>query len=65
MASGAGGGRLPSEDEAARMDTNASIPRRWSVEVDGIRWLPRMTDKARMHRSGRLGAYLLGFLGGT
>lgn len=46
--------------EAAGMDTSASTPRRWSVEVDGIRWLPRMIDKARMHRSGRLGAYLLG-----
>jgi Domain of unknown function (DUF5069) len=42
------------------MNANASVPRRWSVEVDGIRWLPRMIDKARMHRSGRLGAYLLG-----
>jgi hypothetical protein len=42
------------------METNASVPRRWSVEVDDIRWLPRMIDKARMHRSGRLGAYLLG-----
>ena len=42
------------------METNASIPRRWNVEVDGIRWLPRMIDKARMQRSGRLGSYLLG-----
>lgn len=42
------------------MDTNAALPRRWSVELDGIRWLPRMIDKARMHRSGRLGSYLLG-----
>jgi hypothetical protein len=36
------------------------IPRRWSTEVDGIRWLPRMIDKARMSMEGRLGAYLLG-----
>jgi hypothetical protein len=37
-----------------------NTPRRWNVEVDGIRWLPRMTDKARMSASGELGAYLIG-----
>ncbi len=37
-----------------------TIPRRWNGEVDGIRWLPRMIDKARMRKSGTLGAYLLG-----
>ena len=42
------------------MNANASTPRRWSIEVDGIRWLPRMIDKARMQRGGRLGSYLLG-----
>lgn len=36
------------------------MPRRWAVEVDGIRWLPRMIDKARMRADGRLGSYLLG-----
>jgi len=36
------------------------LPRRWSVEVDGIRWLPRMIDKARMSTNGTLGAYLIG-----
>jgi hypothetical protein len=35
-------------------------PRRWSEAVDGIRWLPRMIDKARMRDAGTLGAYLLG-----
>lgn len=35
-------------------------PRRWSEAVDGIRWLPRMIDKARMRHAGMLGAYLLG-----
>jgi hypothetical protein len=35
-------------------------PRRWSDQIDGIRWLPRMIDKARMSRSGTLGAYLIG-----
>jgi hypothetical protein len=36
------------------------IPRRWTAEIDGIRWLPRMIDKARMRQSGTLGAYLMG-----
>ena len=35
-------------------------PRRWSTEVDGIKWLPRMIDKARMREAGVLGSYLLG-----
>jgi hypothetical protein len=34
-------------------------PRRWNVEIDGICWLPRMADKARMRESGTLGAYLM------
>ena len=38
----------------------ALVPRRWNVEVDGICWLPRMADKARMQSDGRLGAYLMG-----
>ena len=36
------------------------IPPRWDVEVDGIRWLPRMIEKARMRERGTLGAYLIG-----
>jgi Domain of unknown function (DUF5069) len=36
------------------------VPRRWSVELDGVRWLPRMIDKARMRNRGELGPYLLG-----
>ncbi len=35
-------------------------PRRWTETIDGIRWLPRMIDKARMELRGALGAYLLG-----
>jgi uncharacterized protein DUF5069 len=35
-------------------------PRRWSVEVDGIRWIPRMSDKARMLTGGIIGNYLMG-----
>ena len=42
------------------MVTNAQIPRRWNVEIDGIRWLPRLIDKARMRERGQLGTYLLG-----
>jgi hypothetical protein len=42
------------------MERAPSVPRRWSVEVDGIKWLPRLIDKARMRESGRLGTYLLG-----
>jgi hypothetical protein len=36
------------------------IPRRWTVEIDGIRWLPRMIDKARMSARGDVGNYLFG-----
>lgn len=36
------------------------MPPRWNVEVDGIRWLPRMIEKARMRERGTLGAYLIG-----
>ena len=39
---------------------SSTIPRRWSTEIDGIRWLPRMIDKARMQHRGELGNYLLG-----
>jgi hypothetical protein len=35
-------------------------PRRWNAEIDGVRWLPRMIDKARMRERGTLGSYLLG-----
>jgi hypothetical protein len=37
-----------------------TVPRRWNTELDGIRWLPRMIDKARMSHRGELGSYLLG-----
>jgi hypothetical protein len=37
-----------------------SAPRRWSDEIDGIRWLPRLIDKAKMESGGALGAYLFG-----
>jgi Domain of unknown function (DUF5069) len=39
---------------------SSTVPRRWNTEIDGIRWLPRMIDKARMQQRGELGNYLLG-----
>lgn len=39
---------------------SSTVPRRWNVELDGVRWLPRMIDKARMRERGELGNYLLG-----
>jgi hypothetical protein len=38
----------------------AAAPRRWSDDVDGIRWLPRLIDKARLWNRGVLGTYLFG-----
>lgn len=35
-------------------------PRRWSDELDGTRWLPRLIDKARAAQAGSLGTYLYG-----
>jgi hypothetical protein len=40
--------------------TTGTLPRRWSEEIDGIRWLPRLIDKVRMRERGELGAYLVG-----
>jgi hypothetical protein len=42
------------------MTASSTIPRRWNVEIDGIKWLPRLSDKARMSANGTLGAYLVG-----
>lgn len=39
---------------------SATVPRRWNVEADGIKWIPRMADKARMREGAGLGAYLMG-----
>lgn len=36
------------------------VPRHWDTELGGIRWLPRLIDKARMKMRGELGAYLCG-----
>jgi uncharacterized protein DUF5069 len=47
--------QAPNADSVARR-----IPRRWNETLDGIRWLPRLIDKARMSNAGVLGAYLLG-----
>jgi uncharacterized protein DUF5069 len=44
----------------ARSMASTTVPRRWNTEIDGIRWLPRLIDKARMQHRGELGHYLLG-----
>lgn len=41
-------------------DLRVSAPRRWSDELGGIRWLPRIIDKARAAMKGTLGDYLYG-----
>lgn len=42
------------------LDLRVESPRRWSDELGGIRWLPRMIDKARAAMKGTLGDYLYG-----
>jgi hypothetical protein len=44
----------------AAPDLAAGPPRRWSAEIDGIIWLPRLIDKARAYDAGTLGSYLFG-----
>lgn len=41
-------------------DLRREPPRRWSDEIDGIRWLGRLIDKTRATLAGSLGAYLYG-----
>lgn len=41
-------------------DLRVTAPRRWSDELDGILWLPRMIDKARSAAKNTLGDYLYG-----
>ncbi|HKU69093.1 MAG TPA: AI-2E family transporter [Candidatus Baltobacteraceae bacterium] len=42
------------------LDLRVTPPRRWSDELGGIRWLPRIVDKARAAVKGTLGDYLYG-----
>ena len=42
------------------VDLRQQPPRRWSEELGGIRWLPRIIDKARAAMNGTLGDYLYG-----
>ncbi len=42
------------------LDLRVVPPRRWSEELGGIRWLPRLIDKTRAALAGTLGAYLYG-----
>lgn len=41
-------------------DLRRGPPRRWSEQVSGIYWLPRLIDKARASNQGCLGDYLYG-----
>jgi hypothetical protein len=41
-------------------DLRVEAPRRWSEELDGVIWLPRLIDKTRAALHGTLGAYLYG-----
>ncbi|HZZ66399.1 MAG TPA: AI-2E family transporter [Candidatus Baltobacteraceae bacterium] len=41
-------------------DLRVLAPRRWSDELGGMRWLPRMIDKAAAALRGQLGDYLYG-----
>ncbi|GAC1657916.1 MAG: hypothetical protein NVS9B12_10270 [Vulcanimicrobiaceae bacterium] len=41
-------------------DLSKVPPRRWSEEVGGIKWLPRLIDKTRAALAGTLGMYLYG-----
>jgi hypothetical protein len=41
-------------------DLRTGPPRRWSEQLDGVIWLPRLIDKARAHAAGTLGSYLFG-----
>ena len=41
-------------------DLRVRPPRRWSEELDGVKWLPRFIDKTRASQAGTLGSYLFG-----
>lgn len=41
-------------------DLRREPPRRWSEQIDGVVWLPRLIDKTRASLRGTLGAYLYG-----
>jgi hypothetical protein len=41
-------------------DLRTAPPRRWNAEIDGVRWLARLADKARAANNGTLGTYLYG-----
>gem|GEM_PF-362262 len=53
-------GYYGSVPELQAKDLRVTPPRRWSDELGGIRWLPRMIDKARAAMHGTLGDYLYG-----
>lgn len=48
------------DEVAERKDLREFAPRRWSDEIGGVKWLPRLADKARAAINGKLGNYLYG-----
>ncbi|MDQ2873128.1 MAG: DUF5069 domain-containing protein [Candidatus Eremiobacteraeota bacterium] len=42
------------------LDLTRRPPRRWTEQLGGIRWLPRLLDKTRAALAGTLGPYLYG-----
>lgn len=50
----------PSSRFSMNRSSVPSVPRRWSTEIEGYRWIPRMADKARMRDAGTMGDYLMG-----
>lgn len=42
------------------LDLRTGAPRRWSENIEGIVWLPRLIDKTRAAQAGTLGPYLFG-----
>lgn len=53
-------GYIRSMPASQATDLRSAPPRRWSEEVGGIKWLPRIIDKARAAMNGTLGDYLYG-----
>ena len=51
---------MSSVPELHAKDLRTEPPRRWSEEIGGVCWLPRMIDKARAAINGTLGDYLYG-----
>jgi hypothetical protein len=53
-------GRAANAPHMEARDLRTSPPRRWSVALSDIYWLPRLIDKTRAALAGTLGDYLFG-----